>query len=49
MCTLVGAFASVDVVGFLIKDVVDAVDQKIEGKGHPNQDRNDGRGEEVAG
>ena len=46
--TLVGALAGVNVVGFLIEDVVDAVDQKVEWKGHPNQDRNDGGCEEVA-
>jgi hypothetical protein len=33
----------------LIKDVIDAVDQKIEGESHPNQDRDDGWGEEITG
>jgi hypothetical protein len=36
--SLIATLASVDVVGFLVKDIVDAVDQKVEGQGDPNQD-----------
>ena len=39
--TLVGTLSGIDVVGFLVEDVVDAVDQKIEGEGHPDQDGQD--------
>jgi hypothetical protein len=38
VCTLIPAFASVYVVGFLIKDVVNAIDQEIERESDPDQD-----------
>ncbi len=48
MGSFVGTLSSVDVVGFLVENVVDAVDQKIQGKGHPNQNGQDFPGPEVA-
>ena len=48
MCTFVGTFSGIDVVSFLIEDVVDSINQEVEGEGHPNQNRNDGWGEEIA-
>ena len=34
-------FSGIDVVGLLVKDVVDSVDQEVEGEGHPDQDWED--------
>ena len=48
MGTFIGTLSSVDVVGFLVKDVVDSINQKIEGEGHPNQNGQDFPGPEVA-
>ena len=41
MGTLIGALASVYVVGFLVEDVVDSIDQEVEGEAHPDQDWQD--------
>ena len=49
MSALVATLAGVDVVGFLVKDVVDAVDQEVEGQGDPNQDWQDAPVPEVTG
>ncbi len=38
MGSLIGTLPGIDVVGFLVEDVVDAVDQKIEWEGNPDQD-----------
>ena len=49
MCAFITTLAGVDVVGFLIKDVVDAVDQKVEWQGHPNKNWQHAPVPEVAG
>ena len=41
MGAFVGTLACIDVVCFLIEDVIDAIDQKVEGEGHPDQDGQD--------
>ncbi len=41
MGALIASLAGIYVVGFLIKDVVDSVDQEVEGEGYPDQDRDD--------
>ena len=38
MRTLVGALPGIDVVCLLVKDVVDALDEQVEGEGHPDED-----------
>ncbi len=46
--SFIGTLAGIDVVGFLIEDVVDAVNQKVEGERHPDQDGQDFPGPKLA-
>jgi hypothetical protein len=41
MGTLIRALTSVNVVGFLVEDVVDSIDQEVKGEGHPNKNWKD--------
>jgi hypothetical protein len=39
--TLIATLSGIYVVGLLVKNVVDAIDQKVEWEGNPNQDWDD--------
>jgi len=39
--TLIATFAGIYVVGFLVKNIVDAVNQEVKREGNPNQDWDD--------